>query len=423
MISRHRVFTAYIISLLWLAAATLSFSLRHDGSLATLWMVLGLTGCCIVVYAGTWRGMCAIKLARAVSNPSLTQRYGLRITTLRGLVLLYMTLVVTHFYILHSIPFLCAIGSSSDIEISIVRQQGYFNLPPLLRYASDYSVKALGPALLLLTYYFRSRLFWVVLATGVIYSLGLFARVLPVYLFFPLLVYQIMQRRWLHSIGTFAIMIVILTSVTVIASVTLQDSLIKRQQHDLIGPNDWRRTSVLYALYERMLIVPGQVMHQWFQYYENLDEHERGCGYRWLAPILGCTYVHIPSKLYNFYHQENANQGMMGSLNSASFMTEYANFGPRGFILSALFAGLLFSVIMLIYGNHPLALPMNLPFIISAMETSVFTALHSGAGWLAMTLIFILFFRFPINEQQRNHAAISTVQPLPNGHVRPQNRL
>ena len=86
---------------------------------------------------------------------------------------------------------------------------------------------------------------------------------------------------------------------------------------------------------------------------------------------------------------------MHGSLNAASFMTEYANFGPAGFLLSALMGGLLFAAVSLIYRNHPLALPMNLSLIVIAMETSLLTAINSGSGWLVMTAIFIVFFRLP----------------------------
>jgi hypothetical protein len=449
IISRHRVFAVYIGSLLWLATATLTFSLKSGSTLTNLWMLLGLISGCILTYAGAWRVISRAQLAPAASPFLIDKPDRMRNTALWGLVVLYVALVFIHFSFLGFIPIIRALHSGSDIEVSIVRQEGYFELPLLLRYATDYSVKAVGPGLLLLTYYFRSRLFWIVLATSVIYSLGLFARILPVFLFFPLLVYQLMQRRWLHLVGTFAIMFAILSSVTIIASITLRDSLVKTphelkevpevierrdeliQQPDQLTeqlptvnePSNWHHTSVLFALYERTLIVPAQVMHQWLQYYGNSDQREHGCGYRWLAPILGCAYVHIPNKLYNFYYHGNIDKGVMGSLNSASFMTEYANFGPSGFILSALFAGLLFSVIILIYGNHPMALPMTLPLIISLMETSLFTAINSGSGWLAMTLIFILFFRLPTNEQPRTPAAVSAVQPLPDGHVRPRNRL
>ena len=74
-------------------------------------------------------------------------------------------------------------------------------------------------------------------------------------------------------------------------------------------------------------------------------------------------------------------------------MTEFANFGPGGFLLSALMAGCLFAAVRVIYRNHPLALPLNLPLIVSVMETSIVTAINSGAGWLLMTSIFLIFFR------------------------------
>jgi len=120
-----------------------------------------------------------------------------------------------------------------------------------------------------------------------------------------------------------------------------------------------------------------------------------------LAGLLGCEYVPIPSKLYTAFYHDNVSQGMRGSLNAASFMTEYANFGPVGFLLSSLLGAGLFAIIMLIYRDHPLALPLNLVLIVAAMETSLVTAVNSGAGWLLTTALFIIFFRLQKAEHER----------------------
>lgn len=279
-----------------------------------------------------------------------------------------------------------ALTADTDVAVSIMRQQGYFGLPEIMRYATDYSAKAIGPALLLLAYYFRSRLFWAVLVIGVLYCLGLFARVLSIILFLPLLVHLLLLRRWGHFVGVVAMAATVLFSVTIVSSIVLRESI-----HSVDG--NWRRTSALYALYERVLVVPGQVIYQWFDYYDEPVRREHGCGYRLLASWLGCSYVPIPSKLYAAFYREQYDQGMKGSLNAASFMTEFANFGPLGFLLSALLAGGLLVAVRIIYRNHFLALPMNLPLIVSTMESNTITAINSGAGWLLMTAIFIVFFR------------------------------
>lgn len=413
ILSRHRVFAVYLLSILWLAAGALTFAVAANRPFDNAERVLALAAGVSLTYVLAWWIISRVTPAWAASvkgtesgPPGLVRR-----AALAALTFVYLAVIVTHFTMLGYIPILEALGSGSDVAVSVVRQKGYFDLPLYMRYASDYSVKALGPALLLLTYHFRSRLFWLVLVAGIIYVTGMFARILPVIFFLPLLVYQLTQRRWLHLVISFVLMFGLVMSLTAVSSVALRESVaasVEGMSADgdevappppsapvimPTAPDDWRRTSILYALYERMLIVPGQVMDQWFHYYSEPGMRENGCGYRLLAPLLECEYVHVPTKLYTAYYRENVEQGMRGSLNAASFMTEYANFGPFGFVLSALFGGLLFAVAMLIYRDHPLALPMNVPLIVSAMESNLFTAVNSGAGWLVMTLIFIFFFR------------------------------
>lgn len=411
LLSRHRVFAVYLLSLLWLASAAFIYSRLADRSPEHVLHVLGVVAGAIFVYAVLLKLLERVRPSWTADLPvppagTVTPRIRLMLTLMVGL---YGIIAVGHFLMLGNVPVLEALTADTDLGVSIVRQQGYFGLPGFMRYASDYSVKAIGPALLLLTYYFRSRLFWAVLAIGIVYSLGLFARILPIILFLPLLVYLFMQRRWLHLAGAMAILAVMVGAVTIASSIALREPAMRPAQdavdavtgevkmpkpRDLRSKEgDWRRTSAIYALYERAMVVPGQVIYQWFDYYDEPERRENGCGYRLLAKRIGCDYVPVPSKLYAAFYPENYEHGMRGSLNAASFMTEFANFGPRGFLLSALLAGVLFAAVRVIYRNHPLALPMNLPLIVAAMESSIVTAINSGAGWLVMTAIFFLFFR------------------------------
>lgn len=416
-LARHRVFVVYLASLAWLAAAAFLFAHSAGRAPTGFWAVCTLAAGVTAVYAA------ALWLARRLW-PALAQRSAAtqpaapldprRQRWLLGLVAAYGLVVVSHFLLIGYIPIVTALRSSSDIGVSLVRQAGYFDLPPLMRYASDYCVKAVGPALLLITYYLRSRLFWVVLLIGGFYSMALFARVLPMILLAPLLVHMLLSRRWFQAAAVVCLLALMVGALTSVASIAIREDLRETATEAIVLSDearsvgkgyqaapakppkveqDWRRTSALYALYERALIVPGQVLDQWFYYYDRNDRREHGCGYRVLARLLGCDYVHIPTKLYTVFYQDNIAQGMKGSLNAASFMTDFANWGYAGLAASALMAGLLFALVSLVYSDHPLALSMNLPLIVVAMESNLMTAINSGGGWLAMTLLFILFSR------------------------------
>ena len=412
-ISSHRVFAIYLVSLLWLSVALFIYSQHADRSPSRVLYVLGVAAGAIFFYItalgllGRTRPSWTADLPVPPSSTMSPRRHKL----LALMVGAYGIIALVHFLLLGNVPVLEVLTVETDLGASIVRQQGYFGLPGFMRYASDYAVKAIGPALLLIAYYFRSRLFWMVLVIGVVYTLGLFARILPIILFLPLLVYLLLLRRWVHLAGAIAMVAALVGAITITSSIALRESTLHsiekvmpeeklsgvvrmpKTKDPLSADHDWRRTSTLYALYERALVVPGQVIYQWFDYYDEPARREHGCGYRLLASWVGCSYVPVPSKLYAAFYSEQYDQGMRGSLNAASFMTEYANFGPRGLVLSALMAGCLFVAARVIYRNHPLALPLNLPLIVSVMEGNIVTAINSGAGWLVMTSIFLIFFR------------------------------
>ena len=422
------MFAIYLVSLLWLSVALFIYSQHADRSPSRVLYVLGVAAGTIFFYItalgllGRTRPSWTADLPVPPSSTMSPRRHKL----LALMVGAYGIIALVHFLLLGNVPVLEVLTVETDLGASIVRQQGYFGLPGFMRYASDYAVKAIGPALLLIAYYFRSRLFWMVLVIGVVYTLGLFARILPIILFLPLLVYLLLLRRWVHLAGAIAMVAALVGAITITSSIALRESTLHSIEKvmpeeklsgvvrmpktkdplsaaplsaaplsadPLSADHDWRRTSTLYALYERALVVPGQVIYQWFDYYDEPARREHGCGYPLLASWVGCSYVPVPSKLYAAFYSEQYDQGMRGSLNAASFMTEYANFGPRGLVLSALMAGCLFVAARVIYRNHPLALPLNLPLIVSVMEGNIVTAINSGAGWLVMTSIFLIFFR------------------------------
>jgi hypothetical protein len=386
------------------------FGLVTHSNLGQAPLVASVTIGAIVMYVIAWR-LLGIIWPRMTHWPNerflpLRQITHIQSMVLWALTLLLAIIFLTHMLMLGHIPILIAMSSDDEYSISVIRQQAYFDLPVWMRYASDYSFKALGPALLLISVYFRQRVFWVVLLVSSLYALAMFVRVLPLVLLMPLLVYLLLQRDWKIFVliaGLFAVVIAISTSASAptiresFASTTVQSTVSAQDQQIDTGYKtkkfSWRSNSVLYALFDRMIFVPSQVIDQWLRFYSHTDRLEQGCGYRTLTRLMNCKYVDVPSKLYEVYYQDNVARGMRGSLNAASFMTDYANFGVPGVAGGVILAAIVFCLITCIYRDHPLAVPMNLPLILASMETSFITALNSGSGWFAMTVLFLFFFR------------------------------
>ncbi len=416
VLSQHRVFAVYCVSLLWLTMAALGHGLWNGRGPGHAPFLAGLLLTTLVAYLALW-GLTDRLAPRATAWTREPPRQDTPLKPwqrrlLWGLALLLAAIFAGHLLRLGQIPLLAALTAPDDETTTLIRQQAYLDLPRWQRYLSDYGIKALAPALLLISAFYRQRVFWFVLGIACLYAVAMFARILPVILLLPLLVYLLLQRRWLALALSAALLgglLAISTAASapsirasfgaVLAPVASANAAPAATDSANATPPDLmqrlRHDSVLYAVAKRALYIPGQVIDQWFAFYADPQAREGGCGYRLMARALGCPYVSVPAKLYQVYYPENVRNGMKGNLNAASFMLDYANFGPLGAMLGAVLAAWLFCLITLIYRDHPLAVPMNLPLVLASMETSLLTALNSGAGWLAMTALFLLFFRTP----------------------------
>lgn len=141
------------------------------------------------------------------------------------------------------------------------------------------------------------------------------------------------------------------------------------------------------SLIRRALFVPGQVVAEWFEIFPEKVAFERGCGYRFMAPILGCEFRQNARLVYAIQYPDRAAQGILGNKNAAHFMEEYANFGLPGLFLAGALAASIMGVATLFTStvNLPAFLALNLTFILMMTSTALHTTLLSG-GWLVAIL-------------------------------------
>lgn len=413
----HAVFIVFALAVFWLALSVVAASsLEGVPPILLPWicLVLAVSSAC---YALTLRLAAAFQprwpewqVSRVLSTDLIVG----------FLSCAFATIVVLHFVFLGEIPILTSFSGASEIDVSLARQDGYFMLPIWMRYASDYALKSLGPAVLLITIYLRSKWFFVVALFGVVYTTGLMARSLPLIFIIPTCLYLLLVRSWVRLILAAGIAIFLVLFLTVVAVPTFRDSV--KEQLDWTeevppsvtieantepGPEEEvlsSQNSSLLTILERVLVVPGRVMHMWYQSFSEEKNHERGCAYRVLASLLNCTYSHIPTELYATYYPELVQQGMNGSLNAAFFMTEFANFGFWGFVVAGALSGFLLAVSRQIYDAGAVAVALNVPLIMSLMETNIFIALNSGSGWVLTTAIYVLIFYCTKKNKQKASA-------------------
>lgn len=146
------------------------------------------------------------------------------------------------------------------------------------------------------------------------------------------------------------------------------------------------------ALGRRVLITPGEVVSGWFEAIPSKKPYLNGDGFSIIAKLKGTEFVNYNAELYPILKPEYAEQGLTGTVNTATFVREYSNWGYWGLIMSGLFLGLFFAALTSLFeGAKKLSLCLNLVPIFFLSSTSIFTSLLSG-GW-GVTLFLIFLFK------------------------------
>lgn len=389
--AEHSLFVVYFFWLIWLQLSSMYFarSAKEELTFTAPLLLFAVTFGLAYLFSTT-------ALPRLLSHE---QSYALPDRWVRallvGLLVLFASIAVMHLVTLGHIPAILAHQTNDGYEIAKIRANGYFSLEVWQRYASDYAIKGIGPTLLVLAARFKSWVFVPALVVGLCYTVALFVKVNPVYLLLPLIFYFFLCRRFVAAI---AVLILMATSVAINWTASTPQLRSESQAtedvvNEIKAPNRHinrpEQTSLnqaglgwLLSIRERFVIVPAQVTAQWYFEYADPGSQEGGCGYRFMAKLLGCPYVHIPTKLYRIYYADLVRErGLTGSLNAGAYMHDFANFGYKGVIVGALFFGVLFCLIRFLCGTDPAFLALNLMPALSLAEMPLSTVLNSG-GWL-----------------------------------------
>lgn len=142
------------------------------------------------------------------------------------------------------------------------------------------------------------------------------------------------------------------------------------------------------SLVRRVLLVPGEVVAEWFDIFPAKVPFVYGCGYRFLAPLIGCEFKQNARLVYAIQYPDRAAQGIFGNRNAAHFMEEYANFGISGLFLAGVLAAGAIGVATLLMINVSLSafLSLNTVFLLMLASTALHTTLLSGGWFMAMII-------------------------------------
>jgi hypothetical protein len=329
----------------------------------------------------------------------------------------YSFLILTGICIFLIIGHLIHIGGSPGIKgFSIMDTTNIVDLrrnitseaSSLWNYLSSFNIKAILPfSLLLLAFKKKKFLFSILITIGIFYAFSLMQKSYILTVLFPIILLTLFKKKYFQSIGLFLICGIVVISLIYIQNPQMRggvDNVTKVETTIVKSVSDTKSypIRVLLGLKHRIFVVPGEMVSQWFHHIPKNKPFLYGDGYGFICKMKGIKHVEYSKVLYPIIRPKYAEKGLQGSVNTASFMYEYSNFGNAGLVLSALFLGFLLFFIESIFGNNVLLkTSLNLFPIFMLSSGALTTALFSG-GWGLVIVLYYIFAREFRVESERN---------------------
>lgn len=317
--------------------------------------------------------------------------------------------IVLHYIYMNGVPLFKALATTDHLEVSRIRNEVTTNCPKWINYLASFYIKAIIPFYLF--YFFQQKkytLFSILFLVGGFYTLSLLQKSYIVTIILPLFIFFLLKQRWWVSLLSLLFIIISVLYLTKVANPHLSNQvtsdIIKQEIRDttqtikqppalLEQPpeGEHKVVTMIKSLTDRVLFVPGKVVSIWFTEIPKSFPYLKGCGFNFLAPILNCEYVDYSHLLYNKEFPEYAKQGVIGSLVTASFMHDYANFGIFGLIISGIILALIFTSIRALFQSHFISqFVLNFtPVLI--LGTSALSTLLLSHGWLITLFLFTIY--------------------------------
>lgn len=301
--------------------------------------------------------------------------------------------IITHFIALGGSPALEALSIFTTEDVSALRASITENASTLTNYLSSINLRGILPFLII---YFLikkdKKFYYLILILGVFYSFSLMQKSYIVTVLLPTLIYCCMKLKWGYIFKHTIIIGATIISLVYIASPT-PSKQIKQNETSLTFRSDVPLLNVLYGIQKRMFEVPGEIVSKWFDNIPKNKPFLKGRGYNFLTVFTGEKHVNYSTELYPIIRPNYAEQGYTGTVNTASFMYDYANFGKKGLILAGFIIALFIIIIELIYTqNMAIKLSLNL-FHITLLSSAAITTLAFSGGWMFLIILYLLFLR------------------------------
>ena len=383
---RHSAISLYILILFWLA-----FGVYQESGMEYVDIIVYHGLFITVFYAALFflSNKLDFSIHSKTISPAISDKY--KYKAVKVLSLVCFTFIGFHFVKLGFVPAIKAIGNDSMLEIANIRRDITAESPLLTNYISSIILKGILPFILLYFAVKNNKLFFsITLLIGSFYCFGLMQKSFIIILVIPSLIYVSVKKKWLY----------VFTNVLVIVSVVISLGLIANQgdspELKSKKPDGEEKVGVLDlvgGIKDRVLYVPGKVVANWFQLIPDEKPFLHGDGYNFLAKLRGREYTDYSVELYPIMYPEYAEVGYKGTVNTATFVYDYANFGLKGIMIGGVFLSLFMVVLEnLFVHDQLLKFSLNLFPMVLLSSTALSTLLFSG-GWFFLITLYILFLK------------------------------
>jgi hypothetical protein len=309
--------------------------------------------------------------------------------------------IIGHLIYVGGIPAIQAVMLEDNVEVAQLRRSITADAPKLLNYFASFNLRAFIPFLILFFFVKNKKFFyWAILLVGAFYAYSLMQKSYIICIIIPVLCYAIMQKKYWHTlIHVFIIGLVIFGQMKIANPQVVDDPTeiqLVEDSNDSIATSEVRKRGkvekLLYGLVNRIAYVPGRTVSHWFDIVPAEKPFLYGDGYRIVAKLKGSTYHNYFAELYPLMYPKYAARGLKGSVNTASFVVDYANFGRWGLIMSGVILSLfLIFIESLFQGDFSIKFSLNIYSILIISSTMLTTTLLTG-GWFFILLMYLFLY-------------------------------
>ncbi len=302
-------------------------------------------------------------------------------------ILFYGTIIFIfiHFIWLNYFPFFKQWLQVDILKTAFVRQELYEQMPTFIAYPLSLVVKAIIPFSLLLFIYTNEKYkFFIYLVICIFYTVNLLQKNFLVFILLPSILYLLFSKKYWHS----GLLFLLMTCNIYLLVFSSNPHLRGYNNQEEIKDSPAATALVTSGLFQRLFFVPGKVASVWFINIPKKYPFLYGDGYNYVAKLKGSNYIDYSKKLYKEYYPEYAKKGLHGTVNTAGFIVDYANFGYPGLWLSGLPLAIIFVFLSSFYLNNKIFFALNFMNVM-LLNSGYITSIFFSGGWLLTALLYV----------------------------------